>query len=70
MPCFSFRSVLKGGKQDKEAPDEAFLGKISQHSPSLLQSYGAVSKRHWNPVVVDLLQKVVEAFSGACCRSM
>lgn len=45
MAFFSFRSILQGGEtQDKEAPDEAFVGKFSQHSPSVVQSCGAVSK--------------------------
>ena len=41
---FSFRSILKGGEtEDKEAPDEAFIGKVSQRSPSVVQSCGASS---------------------------
>ena len=48
---FSFRSILKGGEtENKEAPDEAFIGKVSQRSPSVVQSCGAMSK---HPVLLE-----------------
>lgn len=73
MAFFSFRSTLKGGgKQDKEAPDEAVIGKFSQRSPSIMPSCGAVSNAPgcWSRAVGDLLREAVGALPSACCTSM
>lgn len=51
MAFFCLSEVyLKGGKGDKEAPDEAFIGRFTQCSPSVMQSCGAVSK---HPVLLE-----------------